>query len=76
MEIKGDEYVLLHSEKGRNFHIEKLRVMLSSMQRAFVSSSKNDYRPLAIAETIDELQLIKDKLIKERAKFSETGSNS
>ncbi|WP_140919056.1 hypothetical protein [Limnobaculum xujianqingii] len=68
MEIKGDLYVLLHSQTQGCFHIEKMGVMLRKNVNTFLSGNKVDYIPLAIAATIDELEEMKANLIEARAK--------
>lgn len=67
---KHGDYVLLFSEKQKQFHIEPLDKMFGSMRMAFISGSVNDYRPLGVGETIDELEDLKKLLITEREKFT------
>ncbi|WP_440495098.1 hypothetical protein [Serratia sarumanii] len=66
MEIKGDFYVLMHSESQGCFHIEKMSVMLHTNLGIFLKGKTVDYLPLAIAATIDELQEIKARLTARR----------
>jgi hypothetical protein len=61
-------YVLQYSPETRNFHVEKLHVMLDKNQQAFRSGQSVDYVPLGMFERLDELLEEKARLIKARAR--------
>ncbi|HEI6987380.1 TPA: hypothetical protein SK300_002472 [Yersinia enterocolitica] len=66
MEIKGDFYVLMHSETQGLFHIETMGDMLYKNVGIFLKRKTVDYIPIAAAATIEELQEIKSRLIETR----------
>lgn len=70
MGSKHGDYVLLFSEKQQQFHIEPLEVMFGKMRMTFINGSTYDYRPLGAGKTIEELEDLKELLIRERGTFT------
>ncbi|ATM78809.1 hypothetical protein CRN79_24580 [Serratia fonticola] len=68
MEIKGDLFVLQHSETQKSFVVEKLSDMVMNNMNCFVRARPVDYIVVAIADTEEELNQQKEKLIKLRGK--------
>lgn len=67
MEIKGDFFVLLHSESQDSFTVEKMSDMVMKNMNVFIKGAKVDYIVIAMAETAEELEEKKQKLLKLRA---------
>ncbi|CNB09103.1 MULTISPECIES: hypothetical protein [Yersinia pseudotuberculosis complex] len=72
MEIKGDFYVLMHSEAQDLFYIETMGDMFYKNVGIFLKRKTVDYIPIAAAATIEELQEIKSRLIDTRNSVTTT----
>lgn len=67
MEIKGDFYVLLHSESQDAFVVDTMLGMVMKNVGAYVKGRTSDYIVLAMADTEEDLLLHKEKILELRA---------
>ena len=67
MEIKGDFFVLLHSESQDCFAVEKMSDMVIKNINVFIKGAEVDYIVVAVADTKEGLEERKLKLLELRA---------
>ncbi|WP_431296513.1 hypothetical protein [Rahnella sp. PAMC 25559] len=66
MEIKGDFFVLLHSESQDSFTVEKMSDMVMKNMNVFIKGAKVDYIVIAMADTLEDIEEHKRRLIELR----------
>jgi hypothetical protein len=67
MEIKGDFFVLLHSESQDGYLVDTMSGMVMKNMEAFTKGRSSDYIVIAMASTEESLNEQKKKLTKLRA---------
>jgi hypothetical protein len=67
MEIKGDFFVLLHSESQDGYIVDTMSGMVMKNMEAFTKGRSSDYIVIAMASTEESLNEQKKKLTKLRA---------
>lgn len=67
MEIKGDFLVLLHSKSQNGYLVDTMSGMVMKNMDAYINGRRSDYCVIAMADTAEELEEKKQKLLKLRA---------
>jgi len=69
METNGDHFLLLHSKNQDTFIVERLSDMVKRNMDLFVSDVSVDFAVVAVADTAEELQPYKMRLLDIRQKY-------
>lgn len=76
MEFNGDHLVLLHSKSQNAFITDRLSEVIKRNMDLFVSGVSVDYVVIGIAETKEDLQRFKERLIELREIYLEKNPDS
>ena len=76
MEIQGDHFLLLHSKTQNTFIVDRLSDVVKRNMDLFVSDVSVDFVVVGVADTAEELQPYKMRLLDIRQKYREKNGDT